>query len=197
MRKLLIATHNKSKYDYFKKLFSGFNLQILSLDDLKIKGFPEEIGKDETENALIKASFFAKNYHIPSFADDAGMYIEALGGEPGVQVRRWGGRFLDDISDKEWLDYFLDRMKDVSSENRKGKFKVVRAIVTPDGRNFIMKRDRDFRILEKPDWKSYKKGWPMSSMVDKPLTTMPDDEIKFLEKENLEELKNIINQIYD
>ena len=116
MNKLLIATHNRSKFEYFKNLFSFLGLQIVLLNDLNIKDFPEETGKDETENALIKAGYFAKKYNITSFADDAGMYIEALNGEPGVQVRRWGGIFPDDISDKEWLDFFLNKIKNIPDE---------------------------------------------------------------------------------
>ena len=130
--KLLIATHNPAKK---QELWNGFapllisKINLLFLDDLHITNEPEETGKTFEENARLKAEYFADISHLPTVADDGGIEIDALGGEPGVKSRRWLGY---DASDKELIDYTLLRMKDIPKDKRTARFKVVLHYVNPE-----------------------------------------------------------------
>ncbi len=201
MKKLLIATHNKAKEEYFKKLLKEFDLNFLFLKDLDIREDAPENEIDEVGNALSKARFYVQKSNEVCLADDAGMYMDALNGEPGVQSRRWMGKFPDDISDEEWLNFFLEKMKDVPKEKRSGKFKIARAIVTPDGEEFVVKWAREFFVAEEPNWDNYKKGWPMSTLyiergINRSWVGMSWEERLRLEKNNLIEFNKIFNKIY-
>jgi XTP/dITP diphosphohydrolase len=201
MKKILIATHNKAKEEYFKKLLNEFNLDFISLAGLNIKEDAPEEEADEVGNALSKARFYMEKSREISLADDAGMYMDALGGKPGVQVRRWMGKFPDNISDKDWLDFFLKKMKGIPREKRSGKFKITRAIVTPGGEEFIIKWVREFFVAEEPNWDNYQKGWPMSTLyiekgIGRSWVGMSWEERLKLEKNNLIEFKKIFNKIY-
>ncbi len=201
MNKLLIATNNPSKFQYFKNVFSFFSGSLLSLEDLGITDSIEENGKDETENAIIKARFFKDKSGVTSFADDAGLYIPALNDEPGVKARRWGGKFPDTITDEEWLEYFLSRMKDVKDEDRYGRFMISRAIVTPDEKVYIQKWRRNIEIAKKPVSNIEMRGWPLANWVieegtGKSWAEVSSSDRLVLEKDNIEDFKNIFNKIY-
>ena len=91
----------------------------------------EETGETFRENALLKARAYAAWSGLPSLADDGGLEIDALGGEPGVRSRRWiGGR---DASDAELIEYTLERMRGLSQPRRRAGMRVATALVTPDG----------------------------------------------------------------
>lgn len=201
MKKLLIATHNKAKFKYFEKLLCIFDLELVSLADLKISKEAPEDGNNEMENAISKARFYAAQSRLVSFSDDAGLYIPALDNEPGVQVRRWGGKFPDSISDQEWLEYFLDRMKDIPDEQRFGKFKIARVIAVPGGEIYQQTWERHIIFGRKPHSKNYEEGWPLSSVyVEKgynvPWTKMDWQERVKYEGKNLYELEVIFNKIF-
>lgn len=200
MKKLLIATHNAAKLDYFRRLFSDFDLELLTLADLGIQAVSPEDGNNEEDNALQKARFYAQKSGVATMSDDAGMYIDALNGEPGVQSRRWNGKFPDDITDEEWLGHFMDLMKDVPMERRTGHFKITRAIVMPDGQEYALHWRRDFIVNQEPNWDNYEIGWPMSTVYiekafGKPWTKMDWAERLYYEKENLEKLKEIFSKL--
>jgi XTP/dITP diphosphohydrolase len=201
-KQLLIATHNKAKLGYFQRLLDGFELELLSLADFGIDKAPIEDGLDENENSLIKARYYTGLSGLPSLADDAGMYIPALGGMPGVQVRRWGGRFSDDISDKVWLDFFMDAMRSVADEERLGYFKISRAVAMPDGREWLMKWEREFKVLKQPNWHNYKEGWPMSAVtidtaIGKSFMELSEEEKLLYESDNLVDFERIFNEVYN
>ncbi|RMD59714.1 hypothetical protein D6821_00545 [Candidatus Parcubacteria bacterium] len=201
MPQILIATHNPSKADYFKALLKDFPLEILSLADLSVSEKVEEDGENELENAAIKAKFYGQLTGRVSLADDAGMYIPALNNEPGVQVRRWGGRFPNNISDEEWLEYFWQKIKDIPNEKRVGYFQIGRAIYDPKvGQCFFQRWRRDFKILPQPAGKRMP-GWPLANLVyDININKVwaeitPQDQLAY-EKENVAELQNIFAQIF-
>jgi XTP/dITP diphosphohydrolase len=87
--KVLIATTNKGKLKEFKSLLSKFNIEILSLEDMKEKISVEEDRKTFLDNAIKKAKEYAKFYNIPVIAEDAGLEVEALNNYPGVYSARF------------------------------------------------------------------------------------------------------------
>ncbi|MBI1863360.1 non-canonical purine NTP pyrophosphatase [Candidatus Microgenomates bacterium] len=131
---LLIATHNPAKK---KELTEGLlavlpDCNITSLDDLGITRDPEETGKTFEENACLKATYYAAQSGLTTLADDGGILIDALNGEPGVLSKRWLGRAA---TDQELIDYCLKRMMGVPPEKRTARFTVVLCVVDPVTKN--------------------------------------------------------------
>ena len=90
MKKLLIATHNAGKLKEFAKLFEN-KFEVLSLPYNGFDGEAEETGKTFYENALLKAKFVHDNTGELVLADDSGLCVNALNGEPGIYSARYGG----------------------------------------------------------------------------------------------------------
>ena len=86
--KLVFATHNKNKFKEIKSLLPNY-IQLLSLDDIGCTEDIEETGTTIDENAIIKAKYVKLNYDYDCFADDTGLEVDELGGEPGVYSARY------------------------------------------------------------------------------------------------------------
>jgi hypothetical protein len=95
--------------------------------------------------------------------DDAGLEIDALGGEPGVQTRRWNGRFTDDVPDEVWRDYVLERMRGVPLAQRTARYVAAWAVITPDGCEHVRRFIRPFRFAAQPQ-RPITPGAPMGSL---------------------------------
>lgn len=151
MTSLLFATHNSWKEAQFSPTFAdyGFKMFILRAWSQDNPDF-EETGVTPVDNALQKA----RRFHSPDnpwvFADDAGLEIDALNGEPGTQTRRWNGRFPDDIDDQAWLNYLLHRMQDAPPEKRTARFHSGWALIAPDGSEFLHSCVWPFEIAVEP-----------------------------------------------
>ena len=88
--KLLIATRNPGKMLEYEELLRDTPFQLVSLDDLAVTGEVEETGDTFWENAVLKATSYAAMAGILALADDSGLAVDALGGEPGVRSARYG-----------------------------------------------------------------------------------------------------------
>ena len=108
------------------------------------------MGATAIENALAKAHHYHAKENSWVFGDDAGLEIDALGGEPGVQARRWNGVFPDDVDDQTWLDYLLSRMKGVPPGKRTAAFVAGWALIDPGGNVFTRKVRAPFEISAQP-----------------------------------------------
>jgi len=86
--KLLIATGNRHKYEEIKGELDSFDIETIPAFDYDIKE-PEETGKTFEENSLLKAKYYSETLNMPALADDSGLCIEALNGEPGIYSARW------------------------------------------------------------------------------------------------------------
>lgn len=92
MKELLLATHNNHKLIELKSLLKEYDINIISLSDLNEQDEVEETGSTFFENAYLKASYFAKKHQLPTLADDSGLVVEALSGQPGIYSARYSGR---------------------------------------------------------------------------------------------------------
>ncbi len=128
--KILLATRNKAKVREYSKLLRGIPYEIVSLEDVGISQDVEESGKTFDENATIKAKTYAKLSGLVAIADDSGLEVDALDGEPGVRSARYAG---ERATDKERIDYLLKKMKGIPSEQRAARFRCVIAVATPAG----------------------------------------------------------------
>lgn len=133
--KILVATHNPAKK---KEIAQGLaehlssTFEIVSLDDLHISEDVEETGTTFEENAKLKAHFYAKLTGFPVVADDGGLMIDALHGEPGVHTKRWMGRV---VSDEEMVAYTLERLNGVPEDTRQAAFRTVLCFFDPKTNN--------------------------------------------------------------
>jgi XTP/dITP diphosphohydrolase len=143
--RLIFSTHNQGKLKEIKMILSGF--EILGSDEIGIHEDVEEDGVTLTENALKKARYVAQKSGEWTIADDSGLFIKALGGEPGVKTARWAG---DGVKGMELIRYVLERMKDIPVGERQGYFESVAALVAPDGRERIFTGRMEGEILEQP-----------------------------------------------
>lgn len=134
MKKIIFATHNSGKIIEMREMLSGLDFEIVSAADVGIFEEPEENGKTFEENARLKARFVANKTKEWSVADDSGVMIDALGGEPGVLTARWAG---EGAGADTMVKYTLERMKDVSEGMRQATFHSVVAIVSPQGEEWI------------------------------------------------------------
>ncbi len=124
--KILIATHNDKKTDEMKKILDSDNLQLVTLKDLGDEDDVIEDGQSFFENALIKASYFAKKHQITTISDDSGLEIYALNHRPGIFSARYSGKGDDENNLK-----VLKELEGVS--NRGARFVSVIVVCHPGG----------------------------------------------------------------
>lgn len=122
--KILIATKNPAKVRELTRYLQHETLELLSLADFPRAPNVEETGETFEENALLKAKTYFEWSKIPTLADDGGLEIDVLNGDPGVMSRRWSGR---EMSDQEMTDMVLDKLKGVPWEKRTTRFRIVLA----------------------------------------------------------------------
>lgn len=132
--KVVIASNNAGKIREYKELFSGMGHEVLSLKDAGIDCDPEETGQTFEENAAIKARAVHKLCGCAALADDSGLAVDALNGEPGVYSARWLGL---DTQGKN-LEV-LRRLEGKQGEERKARFICAICFIYPDGREITAK----------------------------------------------------------
>lgn len=144
---LILSTRNPSKTEQIKAFFAGTPLAVSTLSDAGIDGEAIEDGATLEENAMKKARFAHEHSGAKSWtmADDTGLFITALDGEPGIYAARWAG---DGVSTEKTMQYCLDRMKD--ARDRSAIFRTVVAIVSPDGKEYTFNGEVHGHILEAP-----------------------------------------------
>lgn len=147
MRALLIATTNRHKLEEYQAIFSDLPYQLLSLNDIQLDLDVEETGTTFQENAEIKALTYANTSGMLSLADDSGLEIDALEGEPGVYSARFAGK---DTPYEERFRILIDRLKDVPPEERTARFRCVITIAEPSGLHRSVEGAIEGRITDAP-----------------------------------------------
>lgn len=131
---LLIATRNPGKLREYEQLLAGLPLSLTYLDKEGITHEVEETGESFSENAIRKAQEYARISGLLTLADDSGLEVDALGGEPGVHSARYAGPGADDADRYRLL---LERMQGVPWEGRGARFRCAIAIAEPGGKTYI------------------------------------------------------------
>lgn len=128
LRKLVLASTNKGKIQELRRLLAGLPLEIISLADFP--GVPSvvEDGDSFAENAVIKAKTIADYTGELTLADDSGLEVDALNGEPGVYSARYG---QPGWNDRERYHFLLEKLQDVPLERRTARFRCVVAVCDP------------------------------------------------------------------
>jgi len=130
MPKLLLATNNQAKVREYKSLLHSLPYELVTLAEQGITTVVSEVGETMEENARLKATLLADKSRLLALADDSGLAVDALGGEPGQLSARYAG---ENASDKDRVSYLLSRLKGVPWQKRSACFRCVIAIATPDG----------------------------------------------------------------
>jgi XTP/dITP diphosphohydrolase len=130
--KLVIATHNPGKLREMQELLAAYGVSAVSAGELGLPE-PEESGATFAENARIKAQAAARAANMPAFADDSGLVVDALGGEPGIHSARWAGPNKDFAAAMAKIDALLRVRGAVTPEQRKAHFVSALCVAWPDG----------------------------------------------------------------
>lgn len=139
-KRLVVATGNAHKLKEIAEIFPDF--EILSQKQMGFDEDVEENGKTFAENALIKARAACKALNLPVMADDSGICVEALGGEPGIYSARYGGIHGDDKKNRALLLQNL-----CCEKNRKAHFACAIALVYPNGEEIVVEGETHGEIL--------------------------------------------------
>ena len=145
--RIVLATTNKGKCAEFVREMSKISVfkQILTLDDFPKLGNIEETGTTFQENALLKAQAVCDFTGLPVIADDSGLCIEALNGQPGIFSARYGGK---NTTDEKNLQKVLQKM--IGQTNRKCKFVCAIACIFPDKRKIQVQAEWTGILTKKP-----------------------------------------------
>jgi len=134
MPKLLLATSNPGKIREYRFLLDGLGYQLTTLAEEGIAKIVTEWGNNYEQNARLKAISYAKLSQLTALADDSGLEVDALNGEPGVKSARFAG---EAVTDAEKVSLLLAKLNSVPWEQRTACFKCVIAIASPGGRTEV------------------------------------------------------------
>ena len=141
MRQIVLASKNLGKIAEFERLLTQYAADIKVLGLSEFPNMPEvaEVGTTLSENALLKAKAISSFTKLPALADDSGIFIDALNGDPGIYSARWSGYEGADAKKRDLLNIskVLEQLKDVAADKRGAQFKTVVAFYkpNPDGSN--------------------------------------------------------------
>ncbi len=124
---VVIATNNPGKFKEIVALLHGLDVLLLPLDRIEV---PPESGESFQENAGLKAVAVARASGQFALADDSGLEVDALGGQPGIHSARFGG---PQATDADRYRLILQRLQGVPTEQRAARFRCVVAIAEPHG----------------------------------------------------------------
>ena len=135
MRRLVLATKNKGKIVEFERLLNQHaqSIKVLGLTDFPDMPDVTESGETLSENAKLKAKSISIATNLPCLADDSGLFIDALAGDPGIYSARWAGYEGSDSGERDRMNIekVLTQLKDVPAQNRGAQFKAVVAFYKP------------------------------------------------------------------
>lgn len=135
MTEIIIATKNLGKAREFAELFADKNVKIQTLLDYPEIEDVEETGKTFEENAIMKAESMANLLGKLVIADDSGLIIDALNGEPGIFSARYAGEEKDDEKN---IDKVLHELENVDNPNRTARFYCALAVAVPSEQTFTV-----------------------------------------------------------
>ncbi len=144
MTKVVLATHNAHKVVELRRILEGTGVELVSGIELDLPDV-EETGQTFAENAVLKAGACMRATGLPAVADDSGLVVDALDGDPGVRSARYAGGHGDDDAN---LRLVLDNLG--ATTERSGRFVCVAALVTPDGRQVTEEGTMEGVITDAP-----------------------------------------------
>jgi len=145
--KLLVATNNKGKAREYQQMLNIPFLQVVTPAEEGITLDVKETGATFAENAVLKAKAFARASGLLTLADDSGLEVDALDGEPGVYSARYAG---ENATDAQLIAFLLKKLEAVPPEKRTARFHCVITIAPPEGEPMLCDGACEGIIAEKP-----------------------------------------------
>ena len=130
MARLLLATNNHGKVAEYRRLLEDIPYQLVTPSDFNLNLSVDETGHSMEQNATLKATAFAAASGTLTIADDSGLEVDALNGEPGVLSARYAG---NDAGDRDNVNYLLKRLDGVPQKKRCAHFRCIIAMAGPSG----------------------------------------------------------------
>ncbi|MBP9095267.1 MAG: XTP/dITP diphosphatase [Ignavibacteria bacterium] len=145
IEKLLIASNNLHKIKEISDILAPLKIKILSLKDFPDFPDVEETGATLEENSLLKAKEISGKFNVATLADDTGLFVDALNGEPGVYSARYSGENATYASNCEKL---LLNLKDVDGKDRTATFTSVLCLYINEAEHYFFKGNVEGRIIK-------------------------------------------------
>ena len=147
--KIVIASDNQGKLHELQAFLKDLDIEFVPQSEFGVRG-PQETGLSFVENAILKARHAAQETNLPAIADDSGLCVDALGGQPGIYSARYSG---DENNTQENINKLLKAIESITGEDRAGHFYCAMAFVThaSDPTPLISTGQWFGRILEQPE----------------------------------------------
>ena len=146
--KVVLASKNKHKLEEISQITKKFGMELVLESDLGVDIDVEETGTTFEENSFLKADAVMKATGLPALADDSGIAVDALNGEPGIYSARYG--FDEGLDDWGRLQLLLKNTEQVPDDRRQAKFVCVITMVTPDGQTIQARGEVHGMLLRAP-----------------------------------------------
>lgn len=146
--KVVLASKNKHKLEEISKITEKFDMELVLESELGVDIDVEETGSTFEENSYLKAEAVMKATGLPALADDSGIAVDALNGEPGIYSARYG--FDESLDDRGRLNLLLKNTENVPDDKRQAKFVCVITLVTPQGRTIQARGEVHGMLLRAP-----------------------------------------------
>lgn len=146
--KVVLASKNKHKLEEISKITEKFDMELVLESELGVDIDVEETGSTFEENSYLKAEAVMKATGLPALADDSGIAVDALNGEPGIYSARYG--FDESLDDRGRLNLLLKNTENVPDDKRQAKFVCVITLVTPQGQTIQARGEVHGMLLRAP-----------------------------------------------
>ena len=146
--RVVLASKNRHKLEEISKITEKFDMELVLQSELGIDIDVDETGTTFEENSLLKADAVMKATGLPALADDSGIAVDALNGEPGVYSARYG--FDESLDDWGRLELLLKNTENVPDGQRQAKFVCVITMVTPEGKTIQARGEIHGELTREP-----------------------------------------------
>lgn len=134
IERIVFATGNEGKLREIREILADFSIEVISMKEVGVDEEIEENGTSFKENSLIKSRFICEKSGLPALADDSGLEIDYLGGEPGIYSARYLGRDTDYETKNNLI---IEKLRNAKPHERGARFVCAISLVLPDGREFV------------------------------------------------------------
>ena len=190
--KVVLASKNRHKLEEISKITEKFGIDLVLQSELGVDIDVEETGTTFEENSLLKAKAVMEATGLPALADDSGIAVDALNGEPGIYSARYG--FDDTLDDWGRLELLLKNTEHVPDGQRQAQFVCVITMVTPEGETIQARGEIHGELLRAPVGKN---GFGYDPIFYYPPAGMSTAEMPPEEKNKVSHRANALNVFYD
>ena len=189
--KVVLASKNKHKLVEIKQITDKFDMELVLQSELGVDLDVEENGTTFEENSFIKAEAVMKATGLPALADDSGIAVDALNGEPGIYSARYG--FDESLDDWGRLELLLKNTEHVPDGQRQAQFVCVITMVTPEGQTIQARGEIHGELLRAPAGEN---GFGYDPIFYYPPAGMSTAEMSAEEKNKVSHRANALNVFY-